>query len=148
MDVAERKVKKRRRPIRVLLCKPPLDMHSRGIIVVAQALRDAGMEVIYLEASPSIGPREIVETAIQEDVDVIGLSILSGSPIVIVSKIISEKDYRGIPEVPVIVGGIIPDEELEELKRIGVSSVFMPGTPLSEIVDRINEIVLSLKGYG
>jgi methylmalonyl-CoA mutase C-terminal domain/subunit len=143
MDPVRGKTKKRMRPIRVLLCKPPLDMHSRGIIVVAQALRDAGMEVIYLEASPSIGPGEIVETAIQEDVDIIGLSILSGSPMVIVSRIISEKENKGIPEVPVIVGGIIPEEEIEGLKGIGVEAVFLPGTPLMDIVNCVNKLARS-----
>lgn len=107
--------------IRVLLCKPPLDMHSRGILVVARGLRDAGMEVIYLEASPHIGAKEIIKTALEEGVDIIGLSILSGSPKIIVSRILAMRDQMGISDVPVIVGGIIPDEEVEELRKIGAA---------------------------
>jgi methylmalonyl-CoA mutase C-terminal domain/subunit len=108
--------------IRVLLAKPPLDMHSRGILVVATALRDAGMEVIYLEASTKVGLNEIVQTAVQEDVDVIGMSIL------------------GIKDVPVIAGGIFPEEEIEELKSIGIAGIFRPGTPTESIADAIRSL--------
>ena len=123
--------------IRVLLCKPPLDMHSRGILVVARALRDAGMEVIYLEASPHVGVREIIKTALEETVDIIGLSILSGSPKIILSKIIATRDEMGISDVPVIAGGIIPDEEEEELRKLGVAGLFSPGTYMETIVKEI-----------
>jgi methylmalonyl-CoA mutase C-terminal domain/subunit len=125
------------RRIRVLLCKPSLDMHSRGILVVARALRDAGMEVIYLEASPHIGAREIIKTALEEGVDIIGLSILSGSPKIIVSRILAMRDQMGISDVPVIVGGIIPDEEVEELRKIGAAGIFLPGTYMETIVKEI-----------
>ncbi len=123
--------------IRVLLCKPPLDMHSRGILVVARGLRDAGMEVIYLEASPHIGAKEIIKTALEEGVDIIGLSILSGSPKIIVSRILAMRDQMGISDVPVIVGGIIPDEEVEELRKIGAAGIFLPGTYMETIVKEI-----------
>lgn len=123
--------------IRVLLCKPPLDMHSRGILVVARGLRDAGMEVIYLEASPHIGAKEIIKTALEEGVDIIGLSILSGSPKIIVSRIMAMRDQMGISDVPVIVGGIIPDEEVEELRKIGAAGIFLPGTYMETIVKEI-----------
>jgi len=127
--------------IRVLLCKAPLDMHSRGILVVAQALKDAGMEVIYLEASPRTGIAQIVETAVQEDVQIIGLSILSGSPIIILSKMMALRKQKGISDVPIIVGGIIPEEEVSEIKKIGVAGIFPPGTPTVRIVESIFQIV-------
>jgi methylmalonyl-CoA mutase C-terminal domain/subunit len=126
--------------IRVLLCKPPLDMHSRGILVVARGLRDAGMEVIYLEASPHIGAKEIIKTALEEGVDIIGLSILSGSPKIIVSRIIAMRDQMGISDVPVIVGGIIPDEEVKELRKIGAAGIFLPGTYMETIVKEIHRL--------
>lgn len=131
----------RQKRIRVLLCKPPLDMHSRGLLVVAQALRDAGMEVIYLEASPRTGISEIIEAAVQEDVQIIGLSILSGSPTIILSKMIALRNRKEISDVPVVVGGIIPEEEVTELKKIGVSGIFPPGTPMGRIVEEIFQIV-------
>ena len=126
--------------IRVLLCKPSLDMHSRGILVVARGLRDAGMEVIYLEASPHIGAKEIIKTALEEGVDIIGLSILSGSPRIIVSRIMAMRDQMGISDVPVIVGGIIPDEEVEELRKIGAAAIFLPGTYMETIVKEIHRL--------
>ena len=128
------------RRIRVLLCKPSLDMHSRGILVVARGLRDAGMEVIYLEASPRIGAKEIIKTALEEGVDIIGLSILSGSPKIIVSRIMAMRDQMGISDVPVIVGGIIPDEEVEELRKIGAAGIFLPGTYMETIVKEIHRL--------
>lgn len=131
----------KQKKIRVLLCKPPLDMHSRGIMFVARVLRDAGLEVIYLEASPRVGPSEIVEAAIQEDVDVIGLSILSGSPVIILSRILDIRNQRGIPDIPVIVGGVVPREDLAELKRIGVADIFSPGTPSNKILESICRLV-------
>ena len=126
--------------IRVLLAKPPLDLHSRGILVVAATLRDAGMEVIYLEASPKVGLREIVQAAMQEDVDVIGMSILSGSPDLILTKLLRIRDEMGLKHVPVIAGGIFPEEEIEELKRIGIAGTFRPGTPTESIVESIREL--------
>jgi len=129
--------------IRVLLAKPPLDLHSRGILVVAATLRDAGMEVIYLEASPKVGLREIIQAAMQEDVDVIGMSILSGSPELILTKLLRIRDEVGLKHVPVIAGGIFPEEEIEELKRIGIAGTFRPGTPTESIVEAIRELAAS-----
>jgi methylmalonyl-CoA mutase C-terminal domain/subunit len=106
-------------------------------MVVARALRDAGMEVIYLGASPRVGADEIMQTVVQEAADVIGVSILSGSPVVIVSKIMAARDERGLQDIPVVVGGIIPDEEVAELKGFGVASVFHPGASLTEVCDTV-----------
>ncbi len=126
--------------IRVLLAKPSLDLHSRGILVVATALRDAGMEVIYLEASPKVGTREIVQVAMQEDVDVIGMSILSGSPEIILTKLLKARDEMGLQNIPIIAGGIFPEEEIEELKGKGIAEIFRPGTPTETIVKAVREI--------
>lgn len=132
--------------IRVLLAKPPLDLHSRGILVVATALRDAGMEVIYLEASPKVGIREIVQAAMQEDVDVIGMSILSGSPGIILSKLLKIRDEMGLKHMPVIAGGIFPEEEIEELKGKGIAEIFRPGTPTESIVKAVRELAAGRQG--
>jgi methylmalonyl-CoA mutase C-terminal domain/subunit len=129
--------------IRVLLAKPPLDLHSRGILVVATALRDAGMEVIYLEASPKVGLREIVQAAMQEDVDIIGMSILSGSPGIILPKMLKIRDEIGLKHIPVVAGGIFPEEEIEELKAAGVAGIFRPGTPIESIVETVRELAAS-----
>ena len=126
--------------IRVLLAKPPLDLHSRGILVVAAALRDAGMEVIYLEASPKVGIKEIVQAAMQEDVDIIGMSILSGSPEIILTKLLKARDEMGLKRVPVIAGGIFPEEEIEELRGKGIAGIFRPGTSTDAIVKAIREL--------
>ncbi|HDJ51443.1 MAG TPA: cobalamin B12-binding domain-containing protein [Thermoprotei archaeon] len=120
--------------IRVLIAKPGLDGHDRGAKVVARALRDAGMEVIYTGLRQT--PEQIVETALQEDVDVIGLSILSGAHMVLVPKILKLLQERGI-NVPVVVGGIIPPDDAQKLKEVGVYEVLGPGTPLKEIVEII-----------
>jgi len=129
--------------IRVLLAKPALDLHSRGILVVAAALRDAGMEVIYLEASPKVGLGEVVQAAMQEDVNVIGMSILSGSPEVILSKLLRIRDEMGLKHVPVIAGGIFPEEEIEALKAVGIAAIFRPGAPTESIVDAVRELAAS-----
>lgn len=129
--------------IRVLLAKPPLDLHSRGILVVATALRDAGMEVIYLEASPKVGLREIVQAAMQEDVDIIGMSIMSGSPGIILPKMLKIRDEIGLKHIPVVAGGIFPEEEIEELKAAGVAGIFRPGTPTESIVETVRELAAS-----
>ena len=128
--------------IKVLLAKPPLDMHSRGALVVTRALRDAGMEVVYLEAFPKVGLREIVQAALQEDVDIIGISILSGSPRIILTKLLKIKDEMGLDDVPVIAGGIFPEEEIEELKDLGIAGIFRPGTPTESIVDAVRDLVV------
>jgi methylmalonyl-CoA mutase, C-terminal domain len=122
-------------PIRVLVAKPGLDGHDRGAKVIARALRDAGMEVIYTGLRQT--PEMIVSAALQEDVQVIGLSILSGAHNAIVPRILDLLREKDMTDVLVIVGGIIPDEDAAELKRLGVSEVFQPGASLEKIVDFI-----------
>ncbi len=128
------------RRIRVLIAKPGLDSHDRGAKVVARALRDAGMEVIYTGLRQT--PEQIVETAVQEDVDVVGLSILSGAHMTLVPRVIELMKEKGIfGEVLLLVGGIIPEEDARALKEMGVDEVFGPGTPTDEIVKYIRENV-------
>ena len=122
-------------PIRVLVAKPGLDGHDRGAKVIARALRDAGMEVIYTGLRQT--PEMIVNAAQQEDVQVIGLSILSGAHNVIVPKILKLMQEQGMSDVLVVVGGIIPAEDAAELKRQGVGEVFQPGSSLASIVEFI-----------
>jgi methylmalonyl-CoA mutase C-terminal domain/subunit len=118
--------------IRVLIAKPGLDGHDRGAKVVARALRDAGMEVIYTGIRQS--PEMIVRTAVQEDVDVVGLSILSGAHLELFPPIIKGLKKEGKDDVLIIAGGIIPDEDVSRLQQIGVKAVFGPGTKTGEIV--------------
>lgn len=124
-------------PIRVLVAKPGLDGHDRGAKVVARALRDAGFEVIYTGLHQT--PEMIVNTAVQEDVQVIGLSILSGAHLVLVPEIVKRLSTAGLSDVLLVVGGIIPDEDIVALKSAGVHMVFTPGTPLPEVVDYIRK---------
>src|SRR5436190_23978418 len=126
-------------PIRVLVAKPGLDGHDRGAKVIARALRDAGMEVIYTGLRQT--PEMIVNAALQEDVSVIGLSILSGAHNAIVPRIMDLLREKDMLDVKVIVGGIIPDEDAAELKRKGVSAVFQPGASLEQIVDFVRATV-------
>jgi methylmalonyl-CoA mutase C-terminal domain/subunit len=119
-------------PIRVLIAKPGLDGHDRGAKVVARALRDAGMEVIYAGLRQT--PEEIVESAIEEDVDLIGLSCLSGAHMALFPKVLKLLKTRKVRDVPVFAGGIIPDDDAKRLRRIGIKAVFGPGTTLEEIV--------------
>jgi methylmalonyl-CoA mutase, C-terminal domain len=119
-------------PIRVLVAKPGLDGHDRGARVIARALRDAGMEVIYTGLRQT--PEMIVNAALQEDVRVIGLSILSGAHNAIVPKVLELLREKEMSDVKVVVGGIIPDEDARELERQGVVKVFQPGAPLESIV--------------
>ena len=121
------------RPIRVLVAKPGLDGHDRGAKVVAAALRDAGMEVIYTGLHQT--HEQIVETAIQEDADAVGISILSGAHMTLVPRILEGLKENGADDVLVVVGGTIPREDSDELKRLGVAEVFGPGAAMSEIVD-------------
>jgi methylmalonyl-CoA mutase C-terminal domain/subunit len=123
--------------IRVLVAKPGLDGHDRGAKVIARALRDAGMEVIYTGLRQT--PEMIVNAALQEDVNVIGLSILSGAHNAIVPRLMELLTEKGMTDVKVIVGGIIPDEDAEALKRLGVAGVFQPGASLDEIVSFVRE---------
>ncbi len=121
------------RKIRVLVAKPGLDGHDRGARVVARAYRDAGMEVIYSGLHQT--PEQIVAAAVQEDVDVVGLSILSGAHDTLVPKITRLLQENGLDDVLVIVGGIVPEDDVPELKAAGVSAVFGPGTTTETIVD-------------
>jgi len=124
-------------PIRVLVAKPGLDGHDRGAKVIARALRDAGMEVIYTGLRQT--PEMIVNAALQEDVQVIGLSILSGAHNAIVPRVMDLLRAKDMMDVKVIVGGIVPDEDAESLKRQGVAAVFQPGASLEAIVDFIRQ---------
>ncbi len=121
--------------MRVLIAKPGLDGHDRGAKVIARALRDAGFEVIYTGIRQT--PEMIAETALQEDVDAIGLSILSGAHLTLVPRIMAELKARGVDDVIVWVGGIIPEEDVAELKRQGVRAVFGPGSPTSDTIDML-----------
>nr|MDO8045963.1 cobalamin B12-binding domain-containing protein [Candidatus Baldrarchaeota archaeon] len=125
------------RKIRVLIAKPGLDSHDRGAKIVARALRDAGMEVIYTGLRQT--PEQIVETAIQEDVDVIGLSILSGAHMALFPRIMQLLKEKGVKDVMVFAGGIIPDEDVPKLKAIGIKEIFGPGTPTDVIVKFVKE---------
>ena len=127
------------RRIRVLVAKPGLDGHDRGAKVIARALRDAGMEVIYTGLRQT--PEMIVNAALQEDVRVIGLSILSGAHNAIVPKVLELLRREGMADVLVVVGGIIPDEDAAQLKQAGVAAVFQPGASLDSIVTFIRENV-------
>jgi methylmalonyl-CoA mutase C-terminal domain/subunit len=118
--------------IRVLVAKPGLDGHDRGAKVIARALRDAGMEVIYTGLRQT--PEMVVSAALQEDVDVIGLSILSGAHNAIVPRVMDLLKQHKMDDVLVVVGGIIPDQDMENLKKIGVAAIFQPGTSMDEIV--------------
>ena len=118
--------------IRVLVAKPGLDGHDRGAKVIARALRDAGMEVIYTGLRQT--PEQIIEAAIQEDVNVIGLSILSGAHMYIFPKIIKMLEERKMTDILVIAGGIIPIEDISELKKMGIKEIFTPGTDTKKIV--------------
>jgi methylmalonyl-CoA mutase C-terminal domain/subunit len=125
--------------IRVLIAKPGLDGHDRGAKVIARALRDAGMEVIYTGLRQT--PEMIAEAALQEDVDVVGLSILSGAHLALVPRIRQLLNESGMPDVSLLVGGIIPDEDIPQLKAMGVSAVFGPGTSTEDIVTHIRQQV-------
>lgn len=125
--------------IRVLVAKPGLDGHDRGAKVIARALRDAGMEVIYTGLRQT--PEMVVNAALQEDVDVIGLSILSGAHNAIVPRVAELMKEQAMDDVLVLVGGIIPDQDIPALKAVGVKAVFQPGTPMDEIVQFIRDNV-------
>jgi methylmalonyl-CoA mutase, C-terminal domain len=126
-------------PIRVLVAKPGLDGHDRGAKVIARALRDAGMEVVYTGLRQT--PEMIVNAALQEDVQVIGLSILSGAHNAIVPRVLELLREKNMTDVLVVVGGIIPDEDAARLKQLGVAEVFQPGASLDNIVQFIRESV-------
>src|SRR6267378_5667701 len=127
--------------IRVLVAKPGLDGHDRGAKVIARALRDAGMEVIYTGLRQT--PEQIVAAALQEDADAIGLSILSGAHMHICPRVMDLLREKGLQDVLVVVGGIIPDVDIPKLNGIGVKGIFLPGTPMQEIVEFITRNVRS-----
>jgi len=127
------------RKLRVVIAKPGLDGHDRGAKVIARALRDAGMEVIYTGLRQT--PEQIVSAALQEDADVVGLSILSGAHNHIAPKLMSLLHEQGLDDVLVLVGGIIPDVDVPKLHSLGVKGVFLPGTSMQTIVDFINQNV-------
>jgi len=124
-------------PIRIVIAKPGLDGHDRGAKVVARALRDAGMEVIYTGLHQT--PDQIVETAIQEDADAVGLSILSGAHMTLVPRVVEGLHSQGADDVLVLVGGTIPDDEAKALKKRGVAEVFTPGAATGTIVEFLRE---------
>jgi methylmalonyl-CoA mutase, C-terminal domain len=123
------------RKIRVVIAKPGLDGHDRGAKVIARALRDAGMEVIYMGLRQT--PEQIVGAALQEDADAIGLSILSGAHMHICPKVMELLKARGLEDVIVVIGGIIPDVDIPKLQAMGIKGIFLPGTPMQEIIDFI-----------
>jgi methylmalonyl-CoA mutase C-terminal domain/subunit len=127
------------RKIRVLIAKPGLDGHDRGAKVIARALRDAGMEVIYTGLRQT--PEQIVNAAVQEDADVIGVSILSGAHLTLCPRLMELAREQGLDDVLVVVGGIIPDEDIPKLKQEGIAEVFLPGTVMEDIVSFIREHV-------
>ena len=127
------------RKVRILVAKPGLDGHDRGAKIIARALRDAGMEVIYTGLHQT--PEQIVETAIQEDADAVGISILSGAHMTLVPRIIEGLRENEVEDVLVVVGGTIPADDARELKELGVSEVFTPGAPTGEIVDFLKQRV-------
>jgi methylmalonyl-CoA mutase C-terminal domain/subunit len=124
------------RKLRVVIAKPGLDGHDRGAKVIARALRDAGMEVIYTGLRQT--PEQVVSAALQEDADVIGLSILSGAHNHIAPRLMQLLKEKGLDDVLVVIGGIIPDVDIPRLKEIGVKGIFLPGTPMQDIVQFIN----------
>lgn len=130
--------------IRVLVAKPGLDGHDRGAKVIARALRDAGMEVIYTGLRQT--PEMIAEAALQEDVDVVGLSILSGAHMELFPTVMEELRNKGLEDVIVVAGGIIPEPDRPALRDMGLKAIFGPGSPTSEIIDFIKEAVAARKG--
>lgn len=125
--------------IRVLLAKVGLDGHDRGVKVVARTLRDAGMDVVYSGLHRS--PEEVVSAAVQEDVDILGVSLLSGVQMTVFPKIFSLLKEKGVDDMIVVAGGVMPDEDVVELKKMGVAEIMLQDTPPQAIVDRLNELV-------
>ena len=129
------------KPIRVLIAKPGLDGHESGAKVIARALADAGMEVVYTGTRQT--PQMIVNAALQEDADIVGLSILSGAHKELCSRIVSLFKQKGIEDIPIILGGIIPEDDIPGLKRIGIKEVFGPGTTTTQVVSCVQDLVES-----
>ena len=125
-------------PVRVLIAKPGLDGHDRGAKIIARALRDAGMEVIYTGIRQT--PKMIVEAALEEDVDVIGLSILSGAHVDLFPQIFEELGSNDMDDVPIIAGGIIPESDRSALESLGVRAIYGPGTTTSQIIECVRQL--------
>ena len=132
-----------RERLRVLIAKPGLDGHDRGAKVVARALRDAGMEVIYTGIRQT--PEMIAQSALQEDVDVVGLSILSGAHLELFPLILKELKGRGMDQLIIVAGGIIPEEDHETLRKMGIKAIFGPGTPTTEVANFIQKALTKKK---
>ncbi len=132
------------RPIRVVVAKPGLDGHDRGAKIIARSLRDAGMEIIYTGLHQT--PEQIAATVVQEDADVVGLSILSGAHMTLVPRVVDLLRAEGADDVVVIVGGTIPRDDIPALKQLGVAEVFTPGAPIQGMVDFINGAVPAAAG--
>ena len=128
-----------KKKIKILIGKPGLDGHDRGAKIIALALRDAGMEVIYTGLHQTV--EQIVSAAVQEAVDVLGLSIMSGAHLPICRKLLQMMQSEGIQEIPVVVGGVIPKQDIVELKKLGIAAVFPGGTPFDEIIGGIKRVV-------
>jgi methylmalonyl-CoA mutase, C-terminal domain len=129
------------RKIRVVIAKPGLDGHDRGAKVIARAMRDAGMEVIYMGLRQT--PEQIVAAALQEDADAIGLSILSGAHMHICPRVMDLLKLKGLDDVLVVLGGIIPDVDIPKLRAMGIKGIFLPGTPMQDIITFVNGNVRS-----
>ncbi len=129
---------------RILVAKPGLDGHDRGIKVVARALRDAGMEVIYTGLHQT--PEQIAAAAVQEDVDAVGLSCLSGAHMTLFPRVVELLEEQGAGDITVFAGGIIPEADIAPLKEAGISEIFTPGAPTKQIIDWVNEHVGSTAG--
>ena len=123
------------KPIKILLAKPGIDGHDRGILVLAKAFRDAGMEVLYAGLLPT--PEEVVDTAVNEDVDVIALSLLNGAHMTVFRKVAEIMESRNIDDISLVGGGTIPDEDKPELEKMKITGNYGPGTPLSVIIDHV-----------
>ncbi|MHB1440863.1 MAG: cobalamin B12-binding domain-containing protein [Cuniculiplasma sp.] len=125
------------KPIKVLLAKPGIDGHDRGVLVLAKAFRDAGMEVLYAGLLPT--PEEVIDTAVNEDVDVIAMSLLNGAHMTVFRKVAELMRERGIDDISLVGGGTIPDEDKPELEKLGITGNYGPGTPLSTIINHVTE---------
>jgi methylmalonyl-CoA mutase C-terminal domain/subunit len=125
--------------LRVLIAKPGLDGHDRGARIIARGYRDAGFEVIYTGVHQT--PEQIVSAAVQEDVDLVGLSCLSGAHLYLFSEVVKQLRERGAGDITVIGGGIIPDDDIPKLEEAGIKKVFLPGTPITEIIEWTNKNV-------
>ena len=125
------------KPIKILLAKPGIDGHDRGILVLAKAFRDAGMEVLYAGLLPT--PEEVIDTAVNEDVDVVALSLLNGAHMTVFKKVAEIMKARNIEDIALVGGGTIPDEDKPELEKMGITGNYGPGTPLSVIIDHVTK---------